>query len=79
MSDMGNPFMDTSGDLLVLDTRVVADCTIVDSIQKIDKLGQERCDSFFQDRLVRRTTPLRDTITKANLPLFGRHVHEEKS
>ena len=35
ISDMGNPFMDTSGDLLVLDTRMVVDCTIVDSIQKI--------------------------------------------
>ena len=26
MSDMDNPFMDTSGDLLALDTTVVADC-----------------------------------------------------
>lgn len=79
MADMGNPFMDTSGDLMVLDPRVIADCTMVDSIQKINKLEQERYDSFFQDNLIARTTPLCDTITKAKLPLFGRHVHKEKS
>ena len=33
---MGNPFMDASGDLLVLDTRVVAECTIVESVQTIE-------------------------------------------
>ena len=37
MSEIGNPFMDLSGDLLVLDTIVVADCTIVKSVQTIKK------------------------------------------
>ena len=32
ISVMGNPFMDTSGDLLVLDTRVVAEISIVNSV-----------------------------------------------
>ena len=34
MSHMVNPFMDTSGDLLVLDTRVIVDSTVGDTIQK---------------------------------------------
>ena len=79
MSDMGNPFLDTSGDLLVLDTRVVVDSTIVDSIRNMERLGQERCDSFFNDRLIDRTTPLHDTITKANLPLFNKNMQKENS
>ena len=33
MPEIGNPFMDLSGDLLVLDTIVVADCIIVESVQ----------------------------------------------
>ena len=78
-NSLRNPFMDTNGDLLVLDTRVVADSSMVDTIQKIEELGQERCNTFFQDRLVDCTTPLQDKITKANLPLFGRHAHQEKS
>ena len=47
MSEIGNPFMDLSEDLLVLYTIVVADCTIVESVQTIEKIGQQRCDSFY--------------------------------
>ena len=70
MSDIGNPFMDLSGDLLVLDTVVVADCTIVESVQTIEKIGKQICDSFYQHRLIARTKQLNDTITEAKLPLF---------
>ena len=35
MKEMGNPFWDTSGDLLVLDTRVVAEVAVVDSVRKM--------------------------------------------
>ena len=41
MSEIGNPFMDLRGDLLVLDTRVVADCTLVESVQTIEKMGSK--------------------------------------
>ena len=79
MSEIGNPFMDLIGYLVVLDTIVVADCTIVESIQTIEKIGQQRYDSFYQDRLIARTKYLKDTITEAKLPLFHRHVHTDKS
>ena len=55
MSETGNPFMDQIGDLVVLDTIVVADCTIVEPVQTIEKIGQQRCDSFYQYRLIART------------------------
>ena len=79
MSETGNPFMDLIGDLVVLDTIVVADCTIVESVQTIEKIGQQICDCFYKDRLIARTKPLNDTITEAKLPLFHRHVHKDKS
>ena len=79
MSEIGNPFMDLSRDLLVLDTIVVADCTIVEAVQTIEKIGQQLCDSFYQDRLIARTKQLNDTIIEAKLPLFHRHVHTDKS
>ena len=50
ISEMGNPFVDPSGDLLVLDTIVVAECTIVESVQTRENIGQQRCDSVYQDR-----------------------------
>ena len=79
MSEIGTPFMDPSGDLLVLDSRVVAECTIVKSVQTIEKIGQQKGDSFYQDRLIARTKQLNDTTTKAKLPLFYTHVHKDKS
>ena len=47
--------MDQIGDLVVLDTIVVADCTIVECVQTIEKIGQQKCDSFYQYRLIART------------------------
>ena len=41
MSEIGNPFMDLSEDLLVLDTIVVADCTIVEPVQTIEEIEQQ--------------------------------------
>ena len=70
MSEIGNPFMDLSEDLLVLDIIVVADCTIVEFVQTTEKIGQQRCDRFYQDHLIARTKQLNDTITEAKLPLF---------
>ena len=52
ISEMGNPCIDQSGDLLVLDTRVVAECTIVESVQTIEKIGKQRCDRLYQDLLL---------------------------
>jgi hypothetical protein len=49
-------------DLLVKDPRVLADSTVVASIKT-------RCETFFQDRLIARTTQIHDTITKAKRPL----------
>lgn len=79
MTDMGNPFNDTSGDLLVLDTRVIADPTVVESIQMIEKLGQDKCEAFFNDRFIARSISLQETIRKAKLPLFRKHVQKDKS
>ena len=79
MSHMGNPFMDTCGDLLVLDTRTIVDSTVGDTIQKIEKLGQEMCDTFFKNRLVDCIRPLSDTVTIANIRLFCSRQHKEKS
>ena len=37
MSHMGNAFMDTCGDPLVLDPRTIVDSTVVDTVKNIEK------------------------------------------
>ena len=49
MEDMGNPFTEDSGDLLVLDTRDVADQAVIETVRTIEKTGQEHYDKYVHD------------------------------
>ncbi len=42
MGEMGNPFCDDTKDLLVLDSRDLADPAIINNLRQIEKLGQEQ-------------------------------------
>lgn len=69
--EYGNPFLESSDDLLVLDTRDIADRAVVDTLYKIEALGLEQYNTFVKERLVERVKPLDDTISKNNLRLFS--------
>ena len=79
IQEMGNPFCDESKDLLVLDSRDLADPAVISSIRQIEKLGQEQYDTYVNERLVNQTKPITDPIKKNNLPLFCRPPIREKS
>ena len=49
--DMGNPFTDESGDLLVLDTKDLADASVFTTVEEIETLGQEQLETFVKERL----------------------------
>ena len=72
IEDLGNPSMEESGDILVLDTRDIADPAVVTTVRGIEKKGHDQYDSFVTDRLVERTPPVSDTISKNSMPLFNR-------
>ena len=67
MKEMGNHFWDTSGGLLVFDTRVVAEVTVVDSVSKMKKLGKDQRKEFFKKRLVDRTNTVNEKEQAASL------------
>ena len=79
MTEMGNPFWDNSGDLLVLDTRVMAEVTVADSVSKMKKLGEDQHKEVFKKRLVDSTNTVNETIPKNKLRLFSRHLEKRKS
>ena len=64
--------MEESGDILVLDTRDIADPAVVTTVRGIEKKGHDQYDSFVTDRLVERTSPVSDTTSKNSMPLFNR-------
>ena len=76
---MGNPFCDDSKDLLVLDSRDLADPAVINTVHEIEKLGQEQHNSYVLERLVNQAKPITDPIKINNLPLFTRPPVRDKS
>ena len=79
IEDMGNPFAENSKDLLVLDSRDLADPAVIDTLRRIKSLGQEQYDTYVNECLVNQTKPITDPIKRNNLPLFSRPPVREKS
>ena len=77
--EFGNPFLESTGDLLVLDTRDIANKAVVDTLYKIKALGLEQYNTFVKERLVERVKPLHDTISKNMLPLFSTPKKRQKT
>ena len=57
LEDMGNPLMEESEDLLVLDSRDVADPAIVQTVGEIEKTGQDQY-KYISRRVIEQTTPV---------------------
>ena len=79
IEEMGNPSAEISKDLLVLDSRDIADPAVIDTLRQIKSLGQEQYDTYVNERLVSQTKPITDPIKRNNLPLFNRPPVREKS
>ncbi|KAJ8385835.1 hypothetical protein AAFF_G00181910 [Aldrovandia affinis] len=79
MGKMGNPFCEDSKDLLVLDSRDLADPAVINTLHQIEKLGQEQYDTYVNERLVHQTKPITDPIKRNNLHIFNRPPVREKS
>ena len=76
---MGNPFIDESNDLLVLDTRDLADPAVINARCNIEKTGRQQYDMFVDERLVNRVRSVNDPIKRNNFPLFSRQAVRNKS
>ena len=79
IEEMGNPFIESSGDLLVLDSRNIIDTAVVDTLHHIEKLGQDQYEAYVEERLINQTKPITDPIKRNSLPLFSSPPVREKS
>ena len=71
IEEMGNPFSETSVDLLVLDSRNIADSAVADTMRRIERLGYDQYIRYVNERLVNQTVPVSDPIKRNNLCLFS--------
>ena len=79
MEEMGNPFSESSSDLLVLDSRNIANTAVADMVRQIKKLGHDQYQAYVEERLVNQTKPITDPLKRNNLPLFSRPPIKVKS
>ena len=69
--ESGNPFLEASSDIISLDTKDIADSAMRKTVDEIKRIGQEQYDTFVEERLFHRTTPLYDSIPRNKLVLFN--------
>ena len=67
---MGNPFVETSSDILVLDTKEIAN-EVVEIVMGIDKAVQEQFELFVEERFIERKKAVMDVIKRNNFASFS--------
>ena len=72
-SVMGNPFPEKSEDILVLDTKTIADPGMLDTAQQIEKVGETQYEDFVKDRLHDKKSSVFDTIKWNKFPILIRN------
>ena len=70
IEELGNPFEETSEDIVSLMSKDIADTSMCTMLRKIDTLGKEQYTVFVRGRLIDLSKPLEDSITRYNLCLW---------
>ena len=70
LQDMGNPCLEESNDLLVLDTKYIME-SVAGTVKKVETIGQEQYSKCVDEWLSYCVTPVSDPLPKNKLPLFS--------
>ena len=71
IEELGNPFEEDSQDLLVLDTKEIADPAVIETIRNAKQIGQDQFEAFSKECIVDRTKSIEEAIHRNKLPLFA--------
>ncbi|VDI11065.1 Hypothetical predicted protein [Mytilus galloprovincialis] len=72
LEEMGNPFMEQSDDLLILDTRDIVDPRVAETVRKVEEIGKEQFNKFVTERLQSNTKSIYEPIKQNKLFMFSR-------
>lgn len=70
MIRMGNPFLEDSSDLVILNNRNIADANVISTVRNIERIGQEQFDDFVHKRLITLSESVFAPIKRNKLPLL---------
>ena len=71
IEELGNPFEEDTQDLLVLDTKEIADPTVIETVRNAKQIGQYQFEAFSKECIVDRTKSIEEAIHRNKLPLFA--------
>ena len=76
--EVGNPFEEDSKDLFALDSKVIVENAVIQTVKNVITIGQEQYSTFVEERFEKRTNEVTSVISKKKLPLFKSPL-EQKS
>ena len=79
INDTGNPFKETSKDLLVLDSHDILDKGSVEVIANVRSLGKKQFEDFMKERIIERSSSLFMPIKLNRFSLFSNSKPKQRS
>ena len=76
--EVGNLFEEDSKDLFAVDSKVIVENAVIQTVKNVITIGQEQYNTFVEERFEKRTKEVTSVISKNKLPLFKSPL-EQKS
>ena len=70
VNELGNPFINDSGDLYSIDTKQVANQNAVSALRQVQDIGMKQFEEYLEARFWTQVTPITDTIFNNNIYVF---------
>ena len=77
--EIGDPFQESTNDLLVLDTQDIKLPSVVETVKTLESVGQNQYREFVTEILKAKSNSLFEPIKQNKLPLFSSHPLKSKS
>ena len=74
---MGNPFEEDSKELLTLDTKQIADISVIETVSSTYKIGKDQFDLFVKERLMEKKMSV-DEVLSCNKLFTEKYLSEKK-
>ena len=78
VEQLGNPFLATGQELIVLDTQNVMEHAIATSLSQIGEAGQTLLAAYVTERLEKASVPVYDTFKRNNMLTFAHRPDPKK-
>jgi hypothetical protein len=70
LEQMGNPFLDEGNELYAIDSHIICNREVVETVRNIEAIGREQYEVFTKDRLIKPTVAVNASISRNKLALF---------